>query len=74
MPFSCGTEAADWMHNNCERCSKYCREDVDKTECDFSNKVAMGFFGAGPSKEEAEKYNCTGDPRTECSQIILKQN
>ncbi len=68
--FSCGTEAMDWISNNCERCAKYNRESAADTECEFSNKLGMGFFGEAPTPEEGAAYNCNGDPKTKCSQLI----
>ena len=71
--FSCGTEALDGMANNCERCALYDAGSAEKTKCDFSNKIAMGCFGAAPSKEEGAEYNCTGDPSTVCSKLVSVQ-
>lgn len=69
--FSNGADAMDWIHINCERCAKYDKASVQNTRCAFSNKVALGLFGAAPSKEEGAAYNCTGDPSTQCSQLVL---
>jgi hypothetical protein len=68
--FSCGTDAMQWVSNNCEQCSKYDAESLDKTTCEFSSRVVMGCFGGAPSKEEGLEYNCTGDPRTVCSKLV----
>lgn len=69
--FSNGCEAMDWVESNCKRCAKYDHASIENTTCEFSNKVVLGVFGEAPSKEEGLEYNCTGDPRTECSQIIF---
>ena len=70
--FSCGTEAMDWISLNCERCTKYDADSMADTTCDFSNKIALGFFGVAPTKEEGKPYNCDGNPSSICSQIVLR--
>ena len=67
--FSCGTEAADWIYNNCEKCKKYDPDSAEDTTCEFSNKVCMGFFGGAPTVEEFREYGYDGDIFFRCSQI-----
>lgn len=68
--FSNGTEAMIWMENNCYQCKRFDPESAEDTECEFANKLDLGFLGEEPTEEEGKPYNCTGDPSTECSQRI----
>ena len=44
--FSNGTEASNWMENNCERCWKYSADKpIDKSICKIEVEISMGFIG-----------------------------
>ena len=43
--FSNGTEAYDWIENNCRNCSQY-GEDHESTACPMAKEIDLGFIGA----------------------------
>lgn len=71
MVFSCGTQAIDWVENNCANCKKYDADSAENTTCEFSNKVVMGCFGEAPSIEEFKQYGFNKKPNFKCNQIDL---
>ena len=69
--FSCGTDAMDWIEKNCMHCKLFDQESMEDTECEFSNKLHLGFFGLGPSIEEFEEYGYDGNVQFDCSKLLI---
>jgi len=69
MIFSNGTEAADWLLNNCHKCKKYDAHSAENTECRFGNQVLDGFIGIEPDEELARNYGYEGNAMWLCKNI-----
>lgn len=51
-PFSCGTQFADWVSANCDRCTH-------SKKCDIVNALSEAFWGDGSvSIEIAKRMGC----------------
>ena len=59
-PFSCGSQAMDWIENNCQRCKKSERADhdgpIDPT-CDIEKALGEAFFSGVVSESIAVRMN-----------------
>jgi hypothetical protein len=48
--FSCGTQYADWVGSNCERCTKYDANDLPT--CEIDEAIGMAYMDDGKVTEE----------------------
>ena len=71
--FGCGTEAADWMERNCNICKLYDMESAEDTECEFGNRISMGFLGEAPTRGEAVRFGGEGFYNI-CSQREVRED
>ena len=64
--FSCGTEAADWMEDNCRQCKRF-NENPDES-CPVEVALTLGFFGPVQlSAEQIAEYGLDG--KSDCAKL-----
>ena len=64
MPFSTGSQAADWKARNCDRCKKRYRHDQLKYHCRWEREVDLAWMLDGTiSPECAEAIGLTEETK-----------
>jgi len=46
-PFSTGSQAADWISRNCEKCQKRFRHDQKKYHCRWQKEIDVAYMTTG---------------------------
>jgi hypothetical protein len=64
LPFSNGTEAEGWMHQNCDKCYKYETESKSErtAKCKLSYHLSLGFIKGNIPLWVAKEIGCEYDP------------
>lgn len=55
VPFSCGTQYADWELRNCVNCKKGYDNNGERYKCDIQEALTGAYIGDGEVSEEIWK-------------------